>query len=639
MKKTDRLPWLLSVGAGLFLLVSNVSAGTVITEYADQSSSVSVQAARMNGQPGIAVVFTGTDDLHYYATATAAPAPHLKLKISAEADGLTFGEAVYPEYQYFDDPVKGKIEVYVGNFKVFVPITKAERREPPDGVTENAGVISEGLRPAAVVTIEGIACTSELCLSPFTKEITAELHLLQMADWPVIDFKAAPAQAATADRRGTGFQPVNHGQDGRATEADAGLADMLSGWNEAGGDGVDADKSVLWFFLLALLAGLSINIMPCVLPVIPLIIMRLVSQAKESGPRRVALGFSFCGGIVLFFAAFAAISAIVKLSTGTGLDINSLYRNPAAVITLFLFILFFALVLMDVLVLSLPPALANKQSGGSGFAGSIGMGFFAGILSTPCSGAIIGAVLVWAQTQPLSVSSIALVLMGVGMAAPYALLISIPKLLDYVPKPGTWMEIFKKTGGFLLILIAVKFTLTALAKDHLINVLLYGVIFSFCVWMLGAWITFSTPKGKKWTIRFIAAVIAVAAGYYLLGEIEESKVQWQKYDPATVQTALKNDQPVLLKFTADWCTNCKIVDKKVFQDPAMAALLAQKGFVTIKADTTRQSFQATVDYKRVFKEPGNVPNTILLNPDKQTITKIRGIFTPEELKQIINEQF
>ncbi|RKY05294.1 MAG: hypothetical protein DRP56_09090 [Planctomycetota bacterium] len=351
------------------------------------------------------------------------------------------------------------------------------------------------------------------------------------------------------------------------------------------------------------------------------------------------MGFSFCGGIVLFFAVFAAISAIAKLSTGTGLDMNSLYRNPAAVITLFLFILFFALVLLDVLVLTLPSSVANKQGGGSGFAGSVGMGFFAGILSTPCSGAIIGAVLVWAQTQPLTVSSAALVLMGVGMAAPYAMLISTPKLLDYVPKPGTWMEIFKKTGGFLLLIIAAKFMLAGLTKDHLINVLLYGVIFCFCVWMWGTWVIFSTPKAKKWTVRSVALIIAVAGGFWLLPTPKQSRVDWQKYDPAVVQNALQKEKPVLLKFTADWCSNCKIVDKTVYQDAATVALLAQKGFVAIKADTTQQGFGATVDYKAVFKEPGNVPNTILLNPDKQTITKIRGLFTPDELKQIITEHF
>ena len=625
----NKMPPLLFVltAAALFLLTPRSFAKTLITQYQDQSSSASIQPARMNDQAGIAVVFEGTDDLHYYAAPDTAPSPGMELKISAKADGLTFGDAVYPEYQYYNDPAIGKIEVYVGNFKVFLPITEE---------------VKFGLGPektTVTVTIKGIACTSQLCLAPFTKEVTADVDLSDMAKWAEISFKTAPP-------RETNEKP-QHGQaeiDRAArpqpptTEADTELGKLLAGYQESGTK-EDRINSVAWFLLLAVLAGLSINIMPCVLPVIPLIIMRLVKQASESGPRRVALGFAFCGGIVLFFAVFAIISAIIKFSTGAALDLNSIYRNPAAVITLFLFIVFFALALMDIFPISLPSSVAGKQGSGSGFAGSIGMGFFAGVLSTPCSGALIGAVLVWAQTQLWYVSVAALILMGVGMALPYAILVSVPKLLDYVPKPGTWMEIFKKTGGFLLLLIAAKFMLAGLTKDHLLNVLLYGVIFAFAVWMWGTWVSFSTPAGKKWIVRLIALAIAVAAGVWLLPAPKQSQIDWQPYDPALVQTALEKNQPVLIKFTADWCTNCKIVDKNVYQNPEIAAFLTQKGFITVKADTTQESYQATVDYKAVFKEPGNIPNTILLNPDTKTITKIRGIFAPEELKQAISEQF
>ena len=72
----------------------------------------------------------------------------------------------------------------------------------------------------------------------------------------------------------------------------------------------------------------------------------------------------------------------------------------------------------------------GKQGQGSGIAGTLGMGFFAGVLSTPCSGALLGFVLVWAQTQPLIISSTAIILMGVGMSLPYAVIILIPSLLN-----------------------------------------------------------------------------------------------------------------------------------------------------------------------------------------------------------------
>jgi len=613
---------LLAMTTAIFCLIAvESSAKTLIAQYEDQSSSASVQPARMNGQPGIAVVFEGTDDLHYYAAPEAGGVQLIELKVSAKAEGLKFGDTVYPEYHYYDDPAIGKTEVYAGNFTIFVPIT--------------GPVINAAKAKDVTVTIEGQACTSKLCLMPFTKEITTPINLM-FDDAPEIDFKTAPPREASITEPENGDKETQ--PQTTTAKADTGLSELLAGYKESSTD-EDRINSVAWFLLLAILAGLSINIMPCVLPVIPLIIMRLVKQASESGPRRVALGFAFCGGIVLFFAAFAVISAIIKFSTGAALDLNSIYRNPTAVITLFLFIVFFALALMDIFPITLPSSVAGKQGGGSGFAGSVGMGFFAGVLSTPCSGALIGAILVWAQTQPPAVSAAALVLMGVGMALPYVFLVSIPKLLDYVPKPGTWMEIFKKTGGFLLLLIAAKFMLAGLAKEHMLNVLLYGVIFAFAVWMWGTWVTFSTPKGKKWTVRIIALAIAVAAGFWLLPVPKQSQIDWQNYDPAVVQNALENDQPVLIKFTADWCTNCKVVDKNVYQDPETAAFLAQKGFVTIKADTTQEDYQATVDYKSIFKEAGNIPNTILLNPKTKTMTKLRGIFTSEELKQTINEQF
>jgi thiol:disulfide interchange protein len=389
--------------------------------------------------------------------------------------------------------------------------------------------------------------------------------------------------------------------------------------------------------LLAVLAGLSINIMPCVLPVLPLIILRLSGQAKESAARRVGLGLAFCGGIVLFFAMFAVISASVKAATGTALELNSLYRSPTAVTVMFLLIVLFALALLDVVPIRLPGFTGGQ--GRSGYLGSVGTGFGAGVLSTPCSGAVIGAVLVWSQTQTVWVSGLAMVLMGVGMALPYAVLVAVPKLLNLVPRPGTWMEIFKKTGGFLLLAIAFKFMLAGLAKEHLLSVLLYGVVFAFCAWMWGSWVDFNTPAKKRRLVRAIAVVIAVAAGVWMLPEPEEAKIDWQAYDAQAIEQAIERGRPVLVKFTADWCTNCKVVERRVYQDPQAVEMLEERNFLTIKADTTQADYPASVDMQRIFGEAGNVPVTVLLDPKDQSVTKLRGIFTTEELQEVLTADF
>jgi len=556
-----------------------------IVRYQNEYSAARLEPVRRNQKNALAVMFQGTDDIHYYANEQTAPGT-FNLKVQAKSETLNFGEPIFPSPDvFYDKDQKKNIEVYVGQFTVFVPIDSVK--------TE-----SDYGRADINLEISGLACTSKICLAPFKKTLKTTINLAETDSWKKITAKTPDQKIPSASSAKVEPQRQKILPYGTAL-----------------------------YYLLAIVAGISINLMPCVLPVIPLIMMRLIKQAEHSGRRRITSGMAFCAGVILFFATFAVVSAIINISTGAVIDLNSLFRYPAAVILLFLAIIFFALVMLDVVTFALPSSVTGKGSSASGIAGSTGMGFFAGILSTPCSGALLGFVLVWAQTQTLLVSSIAIVLMGVGMALPYAVIVLIPSLLKRIPKPGNWMEIFKQTTAFLLFFIAVKLTLAALPKDRLINVLIYGIIFSFCLWMWGKWVSFSTPAGKKWTIRLIALVIAVVAGFHLLPAPAEQAVDWQKYDAALVKQATMNGRPVLLKFTADWCASCKVVDKKVYQDQKMAELLDKKNVLTIKADTTLNNYPG---------EAGNVPVTIVILPNGK-IEKIRGTFDKKQLAEIIEK--
>ena len=578
-----------------------------IVRYEDESSLV-----RLHGRPGVAVVFEGTDDLHYYARAETAPAPGLHLQVEVRADGVDFGKAVFPPWEMFNDPALGEVEVYVGDFTVFVPFAEPNQVDTGDTLDVE-------------VNISGLACTSTICLQPFKKTLTATIAPTGQSTWQEIAFEPAAAE------------PNEAAQAVPAEPNEAAPAAPASQDKEASGRQAVLPYGTGVYYLLAILAGLSINIMPCVLPVIPLILMRLIEQSKQSDGQRIASGLAFCVGVISFFAAFAVVSAVINLTTGSVLDLNSLFRYPAAVIVLFLAIVFFGLAMLDVATLSLPSAVTSRQGSGSGVAGSVGMGFFAGILSTPCSGALLGFVLVWAQTQPLRVSSTAIVLMGVGMALPYAVIVLVPSLLQRIPKPGTWMEVFKKSTGFLLFFIAAKLTLAALPKDRLLSVLTYGIIFSFCVWMWSKWVGFSTPAGRKWAVRAVAVALAVGAGFWLLpatGQPADAAIDWQKYDADVVAQATAQKRPVLLKFTADWCTNCKIVDRRVYRDAQVAGLVKEKNVLAIKADTTLIDYPATKDLKGIYGEAGNVPVSILVPPEGSN-RRWRGIFDKQELIDIL----
>jgi thiol:disulfide interchange protein DsbD len=156
--------------------------------------------------------------------------------------------------------------------------------------------------------------------------------------------------------------------------------------------------------------------------------------------------------------------------------------------------------------------------------------------------------------------------------------------------------------------------------------------------MWGKWTDFSTPARKVWTIRAIALLIAVGTGVWLLparGQVPQGALDWESYDAALVRQAGEHGRPVLLKFTADWCTNCKVLERRVYHDPQVVALLKQHNVLPIKADTTLIDYPATRDLKQVYGEAGNVPVTILLLPDGAR-QKLRGIFDKQELVTILN---
>ncbi len=541
-------------------------------------SGAYLEPVLLNGSPAAAVVFDGTADMHYYATPQSAPAEGLELTVAAQAPGLSFDKPIAPRPSVlFDKGLKKNIDVYVGRFDILIPIVNP----PADGKFQVDAVIS------------GIACTSQVCLAPFTKTVSAEVDFAAVGQWRKID-KAIEPPAKPASG-----QIVEGGSFG-----------------------------ISYALLLALAAGLSFNLMPCVLPVLPLILSRLISQAQEKTSRRIGLGLAFCAGVIGFFAVFAGAAIVLKLTTGAVFNWGDHLRYPPFMMAMGLFLVVFALFMFDVFGISIPSSLTGGGSSGSGIAGSIGMGFLSALLSTPCSGAILAAVVVWAQTQSAAISLLAFIVMGAGMALPYLIIVLVPSLLNKLPRPGVWMEHLRKAMGFILLIIAVKM-LSALPKERLVDVLYYAVIVSFALWMWGGWVNFATPAGRKWAVRLLAAALAVGAGWLLL-PMEKHLVDWQAYNAGVIQKAVEQKQPVVIKFTADWCTNCVFVDKQVYQNEGVADLIKAKGVLAIKADTTTDDMPATADLKNLYGESGTVPVSIVMLPDG-TRLKLRGIFDRQQL--------
>jgi len=129
-------------------------------------------------------------------------------------------------------------------------------------------------------------------------------------------------------------------------------------------------------------------------------------------------------------------------------------------------------------------------------------------------------------------------------------------------------------------------------------------------------------------------IVAVVAGFSLLPE-RVKLIDWQHYEPAAIDKAIENNQPVLIKFTADWCTTCSFVEKRVFQKKDVAQLFEQKGVVVFKGDTTSKDSVDTIDLSQKYNEPG-VPVTLVFTPDGKRHT-LRGLIGKKDLTEIIKK--
>ena len=582
--------------SGILIVFALLSAGAiaadvpqrqkinVVTFWAEQQFDTVAPGAKS----AVAIHFELEKDWHFYASADNAPGG-MNLKLEPNEQGtrvLSFGKPIFPKPGWiYDDALGKKIDVIGGSFTAYLPFTVSE---------------SSGEKTVVVdIRISGAVCSNTQCRVPDFGSIKVEVKI----------------------------KPGNVSAQPKFTLPKPQKSSALTGqW---------ADYSVWAALILAFVAGLSLNIMPCVWPVLPIIVMRLVEQAKQGKNKSIVMGLAFCTGVLFFFACLAGANIVLKLVYNTTLQWGDQFRNPAFVAGMAMLMVVLALFMFGLFTITVPSSISGKSGSGKGFSGAVGMGFLAAILSTPCSFAILAAAFAWAQAQPLGLATLTIMVIGIGMATPFAILTAMPALLSKTPRPGRWMELFKQTIGFVLLVIAVKL-IAALPADRRMNVLYFAVVLGFCVWMWGGWVSFAAPASRRWAVKIIAVALAVAAGFAFLPAPKPSLINWQKYDSVTIDAAIAEKKPVLMDFTADWCLSCAVVDKKVYARKDIADLIKQKGVLAIKADTTVSDYPATIALKELYNEPG-VPVNILLVPGQNEPNRWRGLSFGDELKSALEQ--
>jgi thiol:disulfide interchange protein/DsbC/DsbD-like thiol-disulfide interchange protein len=362
---------------------------------------------------------------------------------------------------------------------------------------------------------------------------------------------------------------------------------------------------VLQAIAFALIGGLILNVMPCVLPVISLKIFGFVSEAGERPDKAFKLALVFSAGILGCFAVLAAIVTFFR-AIGAQVGWGFQFQDYRFVLAIACLVFAFALNLFGVFELTVSARATGglaKLAAGGGYGGAFFQGAFATILATPCTAPFLGTASAFAFTQPAWATFLIFFSIGIGMALPYLLLAIQPKWLRYLPKPGEWMVRLKQLLGFLLLatLLWLSWIVGRLrGVDGMVELGGLLLIIGLLAWIKGSfWTPVSSVRSRVLAAMSMVAVLVVAIGSYLF-VTAPSELSWQAFSQQSLDKALQSGRPVFVDFTADWCITCKANERFALDTSAVRQAFAQNQVVVLRADWTHGDPEIT----QILKEHG-----------------------------------
>jgi thiol:disulfide interchange protein DsbD len=352
----------------------------------------------------------------------------------------------------------------------------------------------------------------------------------------------------------------------------------------------------------AFLGGLILNLMPCVFPILSMKAAALAGHAGEASRARVQ-ALAFMGGVIASFLALAGALMIAR-TAGAAVGWGFQLQSPIIVAGLALIMLAAALNLSGLFEVG-----TSLQSVGSGLAaqdgllGSIFTGVLAVVVAAPCTAPFMGPALGFALTQSWPAAMAVFLGLGLGFGAPFTIVAFSPALIRALPRPGAWMDVFRKALAFPMY-GAAAWLAWVLAQqsgpEGLARLLASAVILALAAWVFGLFQN-RRAAGKRTLGVAVTAGVALALALAVAfaapfasppsGTAESVKagdLPSQPWSPKALDDLRAQGRPVLVNFTAAWCVTCQVNERVVFSDPGVARALKASGVVYLVADWTNR---------------------------------------------------
>ena len=500
------------------------------------------------------------------------------------ADGIRAGTPRWPKGQSHHDAHFGDVTVYFHQIDVPLPLLRTR---------------ADAVEIDVVATFQG--CQDEgICYPPMTRTVRVALPAARAQNAADMAGAAAAGGADTAapqDPAGTS------GASARAEDPapDAVAPSALAA--DAGTPGAAPDNDVrtrppgttsLGLFAalgLALLGGVLLNLMPCVLPILSL---KVLGLARSGGSRAAARAHAlwYTAGVLVAFAAVGLL-VIALRAAGQAMGWGFQLQQPWFVAALAY--LMFAVGLSLSGVFSLGGRVGNlgqALAGRTGPAGDFFTGMLACVVASPCIAPFMGSALAYAFTASTPMALAVFLMLGLGLALPFLLIGLVPALADRLPKPGAWMETFKQALAFPMYLTALWLA-WVLGKQRGVDamaLLVAGLtVLALALWWFERrrWTGHALHRGLALALALVALLPVVAVGRLAppaaTAGADATHVPYSAERLAALRAA---GTPVFVNMTADWCVTCKANERRVLSGTAFADALADAGATYMVGDWT-----------------------------------------------------
>jgi thiol:disulfide interchange protein DsbD len=349
-------------------------------------------------------------------------------------------------------------------------------------------------------------------------------------------------------------------------------------------------------------------------------------------------GIAYTAGVIASFAALGALMLALR-AAGEQLGWGFQLQSPAVVAALAVLFTLIALNLSGVFAFGamLPSSVASLEARHP-VANAFLTGVLAVAIASPCTAPFMGASLGLAIALPPAQAVAIFIALGIGMALPYLVVSWVPAVGRWLPRPGAWMETFRRlmafpmfatvawlvwvlgqqsgidgAGALLALLVALSMvawslTLRGRTRIALASVALAGL--AFVAWSTGSAIT-----------RPPAAPLALAADG-----------RWQAWSVERTRQLVSAGQPVFVDFTAAWCVTCQYNKKTTLSRPEVLADFAAQNVALLRADWTRRDPAITAALAQLGRS--GVPVYVVYRPGRTPVV-LSEVISADEVRAAI----